>query len=230
GTTVAYICVEGFQLMGPRTQQCGRNGLWEPKEHPMCLSNVVSGRPSFQSSGSNVTGAASLALDGNKTTCSETHVETSPWFAVDLKEALPIAVVELDFQESMVPSAVHVTVRVGDVDNVYDQNPVCSVFKGALLPGRSLYLPCTPGGGGRFVSVHLSGATASSLSICEFGAYSETAASEEPETTAEKHTVAVHVPFYAFLGLEGFVGICIAVAIIIVLICVCCCLKKFKKC
>lgn len=229
GTIIAYVCLEGFDILGPRTQQCGRDGSWQPKDLPMCLSNVVTDRPAFQSSGSNVTGMASLALDGNKTTCSKTDVETSPWFAVDLRETLPIAVVQLDFKESIVPSAVQLTVRVGDVDGHYDENPVCSVFKGALLPGRSLYLPCTPGGGGRFVSVHSSG-PASLLSLCEFVAYSETAASKEPKTSAERHTVDAYVPFYSCIGLEGLVAGSVAVALCLVLLCVCCCLKKFRKC
>ncbi|EEC02848.1 hypothetical protein IscW_ISCW002342 [Ixodes scapularis] len=113
GTAVVYTCDAGFDLMGPQHRHCHDDGLWHPRSLPFCLSDVTGGLPAVQSSASNVGGEASFAVDGNKSTCTSTKAEDSPWLAVDLEDVFPITVFKLKFHDATTPSVVHATVRVG---------------------------------------------------------------------------------------------------------------------
>ncbi|CAN7990752.1 unnamed protein product [Ixodes pacificus] len=177
GMIAVYTCDGNFHLMGPRHRRCHDDGLWYPQSLPFCLSDVTGGLPAVQSSAYKVGGEAFFAVDGNRNTCTSTTVEESPWLAVHLEDVLPIAMVKIAFRYTTKPSAVYVTVRVGNSTRAYAHNAVCSVFKGMLPAGQSVYLLCPTVVHGRYVSIHLHGTA--SLSVCEFEAYSKAASLEK---------------------------------------------------
>ncbi|KAG0423505.1 hypothetical protein HPB47_000735 [Ixodes persulcatus] len=122
GMNAVYTCDRNFHLMGPRHRRCHDDGLWYPQSLPFCLSDVTGGLPAVQSSAYKVGGEAFFAVDGDRNTCTSTTVEESPWLAVHLEDVLPIAIIKLNFRYTTKPSAVYVTVRVGDLEEGSDVN------------------------------------------------------------------------------------------------------------
>ncbi|CAN7993045.1 unnamed protein product, partial [Ixodes hexagonus] len=210
-STVVYTCDANFELFGPQDRHCRDDGTWHPRSLPFCLSDVTGGLPAVQSSVFDGTGEASFAVDGNSSTCASTKVEESPWLAVDLKDVFPITVVKMSFPDITKLSGTQVTVRVGNESTTYTDNEVCSIFKD-VPTGQTVYLLCAPVLRGRYVSVHLSGA--SSLSICALVAYSETASiAKSVKTVTLQSFERRH--WYAVLGLDDFAFGCIVVAILV---------------
>ncbi|CAN7993047.1 unnamed protein product [Ixodes hexagonus] len=214
-TTVVYTCDANFELMGPQARHCRNDGTWHPRSLPFCLSDVTGGLPAVQSSVFDVTGEASLAVDGNKSTCASTKVEQSPWLAVDVKDVLPITVVKLCFSDITTPAGVHITVRVGNKSTAYTRNAVCSVFK-ETPSGQSVYLLCPSVLWGSYISIHLTGTA--SLSICEFVAYSEARSVEKSAKTVTSRDFD-QTPSYAFRGIDNFVfGYSVASILVLVVV------------
>lgn len=228
GATVNYNCNKGFDLLGSASRVCSRGRSWEPPGLPMCVTNVAAGGQAFQST-SDHTGEADLSVDGNRTTCSVTLRQKSPWFVLELGKALPVSVVKLTFPNNMVlPSGSSLTVRVGNLSTAFHKNPVCNVFSGTLHSDRDLYLLCLTGLRGDHVSLHLRGIER--LSLCEVVVYSETPSLPERrlETTTFVPSSKERSP-YGVLGLKGLVGVCAGFGVFLASICLCCCWRRCKK-
>lgn len=226
--TVDYVCQRGFDILGPASRVCRNDGSWDPPDLPMCVTNVAAVGHAFQST-SNHTGDADLAIDGNRTSCSATLRQKSPWFVLELRNALPISVVKLTFPSNVVLSlGSSLTARVGNLSMAFQRNPVCNVFTGPLRSDRDLYLQCLTDLRGRYVSLHRRGTEP--LSLCEFVVYSETPSLPErlQETTTSIPIRKERSP-YGVLGLKGLVSLCVGFVILLASVCVCCCWKRCKN-
>ncbi|KAH7981890.1 hypothetical protein HPB52_001451 [Rhipicephalus sanguineus] len=225
GTEVTYACKKGFQMLGRNRRVCLANGRWHPEGLPYCVADVAATKAVYSSQPRS---DPKLAMDGNRTTCGVTLSHLSPWYMVDLRQALPISVVKLDLPPSSV--AVSVMVRVGNSSTAF-QNSVCNVFKGNVKPGRSLYLPCVSADSGRFVSVHIN--EFGSLSICEIAVYSEIVDVEDSEVTTVRSSDPPNEPPRprgSALGLKGLTGIGLGVFVLLAPICCCCWCQRCTKC
>ncbi|CAN8017802.1 unnamed protein product, partial [Ixodes persulcatus] len=219
-----YVCGGNFELFGPSNQTCLRDGAWHPEDAPLCVADVAVGVTAFQST-IGMEGNARLTVDGERNTCSETMLQSAPWFAVDLQGVYPVVGVKLDFP---VTTAANVTlyVRVGNFSEVFKDNPVCTVFDGTILSGRSLLLVCPGGLSGRYVSLHLRDISA--FSLCEFAVYSETLVVPQPEAAALR--AHAQKSLRNIEGLAGFVAIGVTLTVAGVLICMCCNTRLVKEC
>lgn len=225
GTTVAYACSEGFQLLGSSRRTCMDDDSWRPRGLPFCLVDVATAKAVHSSQPRD---DPKLALDGNRTTCSATLSHLSPWFLVDLRRAFPVSVVKLDLPH--LNAATPMVVRVGNSSTSFE-NAVCSKFEAELMLGRSLFLPCVPPQSGRYLSVHLSGF--GSLSVCEIAAYSEISDTEEESpTTVLPHDAATEAPANSsgVLGMKGLTGVGLGVFILLAPVCCCCWCQRYTKC
>ncbi|CAN7992311.1 unnamed protein product, partial [Ixodes hexagonus] len=229
GTTVNYVCNESFDLLGRASRACRSDGSWDPPGLPICATNVATGGQVFQST-SNHTGDAGLAVDGNRTTCSATLRQKSPWFVLELRNALPVSVVKLTFPPgTALPPGSSLTVRVGNSSTAFQRNSVCNMFSGILESGRDLYLPCLTGIRGSHVSLHLRGIEP--LSLCEFVVYSETLGlSARLQETTTSVPSRERKSSYGVLGPKGLVSVCVGVCVLLASVCLCCCWKQCKKC
>ncbi|XP_075538252.1 uncharacterized protein LOC142572782 [Dermacentor variabilis] len=225
GMAVTYACNEGFLMLGSNRRVCSADGRWHPRGLPYCVVDVAATKVASSSQPRN---DPKLAVDRNRTTCSDTLSHLSPWYLVDLGQALPISVVKLDLPESAV--AASVIVRVGNSSTTFE-NTVCSVFEGALEPGNSLYLPCVSAHSGRYVSVHMN--EFGSLSICEIAVYSEIVDFEGSEaTTVHSSDPTTQPPRQRghVLGMKGLTGIGIGVFVLLAPVCCCCWCQRCTKC
>ena len=96
--SVQYICDIGYSLFGEDTRFC-RDGKWSG-DLPLCAVNVAVDKPAEASSVNNggrpqnaVDGRTSTVHEGKK--CSETQLEDSPWWTVDLLEPVPVQYVRI---------------------------------------------------------------------------------------------------------------------------------------
>lgn len=225
GTAVTYACNEGFMMLGSNRRVCSADGRWHPRGLPYCVVDVAATKVASSSQPRN---DPKLTVDRNRTTCSDTLSHLSPWYLVDLGQALPISVVKLDLPESAV--AASVIVRVGNSSTTFE-NAVCSVFEGALEAGNSLYLPCVSAHSGRYVSVHRN--QFGSLSICEIAVYSEIVDFEGSEaTTVHSSDPTTQPPRQRgpVLGIKGLTGIGIGLFVLLAPVCCCCWCQWCTKC
>jgi hypothetical protein len=93
-TQAAYKCDHGYELIGPEQVNCLASGRWSASP-PNCVTNIAIGKPTNQSS--TVRGGDSKnANDGKLITqhdskyCTETKVDQSPWWQIDLLQVYEI--------------------------------------------------------------------------------------------------------------------------------------------
>ena len=96
--SVQYNCDKDYEIFGEQTRHCV-DGKWKG-DLPMCAINVAIHKPASASSVANggrpqnaVDGKTSTVHEGKK--CTETQSEKSPWWTVDLLEAVPVEYVRL---------------------------------------------------------------------------------------------------------------------------------------
>ncbi|XP_074480635.1 uncharacterized protein LOC141761203 [Sebastes fasciatus] len=135
------------------------------------LQNVAMYKKTFQSSQSSVSGAAGVAVDGNKDlriekgSCIVTSEESDPWWRVDLANVYNINAVTItntNIQENRLNGAeiwIGNSVKTNDTKNIR-----CAVIS-HIPAGRTFYFPCS-GAEGRYVTVLLPGSK-KILSVCE---------------------------------------------------------------
>ncbi|KAH6947649.1 hypothetical protein HPB50_020541 [Hyalomma asiaticum] len=225
GTEVTYACKKGFQMLGRNRRVCLADGSWSPRGLPYCVADVAATKEAYSSEPRS---NPKLAMDGNRTTCSDTLRHLSPWYIVDLEQALPISVVKLDLPASAL--TVSLVVRVGNLSTAFE-NSVCNEFKGDLKPGRSLYLPCVSADSGRYVSVHMN--EFGSLSICEIAVYSEVVDVEDSEaTTTRSSDPTIQPPNRkdGVLGIKSLTGLGLGIFVLLAPICCCCWFQRCRKC
>ncbi|KAK3858013.1 hypothetical protein Pcinc_035767 [Petrolisthes cinctipes] len=154
---------------------CGGNGKWAGTL-AVCATNVAYKKPVNQSSTSRG-GKGENANDGLTTTihdnkhCTETLVEASPWWAVDLLRPYQVAVVRITTRGCCDQEPLqNIEVRVGDSTNI-QRNPLCTWFPGTIEEGVTKDLTCARPLSGRHVFIQMVG-TEGSLSLCEVQVFS----------------------------------------------------------
>ena len=96
--SVQYNCDKDYEIFGEKTRHCV-DGKWKG-DLPICAVNVAIHKPASASSVANG-GRPENAVDNKKSTvhegkkCTETKSEKSPWWTVDLLEAVPVQYVRL---------------------------------------------------------------------------------------------------------------------------------------
>lgn len=170
GTTATYICDDGYQLFGQISIVCGTDGKWSG-ELPYCAVNVAYGKPSNQSSTSRG-GEANHANDGDTTTlhenkfCSETKVESSPWWQVDLLQPYEVRIVRVITRGCCGHQPIHdLEIRIGNSSSVQG-NRLCAWYPGTLDDGITKDFSCAYPIVGRYVYIQMVGIQGS-LSLCE---------------------------------------------------------------
>lgn len=129
------------------------------------------GKPSNQSS-TVKGGEARNANDGNLYTlngtqhCSETKVENSPWWQVDLLQPYEVRVIRVMNGHRLLQD---IEIRVGNSSNVQN-NRLCAWNPGTLDEGVKKDFYCANAITGRFINIQMVGMEAS-LSLCEVFVY-----------------------------------------------------------
>ncbi|XP_054154343.1 CUB and sushi domain-containing protein 1-like [Oppia nitens] len=170
GSTTTYKCDDGYELFGTAVRVCGNDGKWTG-DLPYCAVNVAYGKPSNQSS--TIRGGESRnANDGDITAihenkyCTETKIESSPWWQVDLLQPYEIKVIRIVTRGCCGHQPLHdLEIRVGNSSTVQG-NRLCSWFPGTLDDGMHKDLFCAIPITGRYVYIQMVGIEGS-LSLCE---------------------------------------------------------------
>ena len=137
---VKYICDIGYSLFGEETRRC-ETGKWKGNL-PICAVNVAIHKPASASSVANggqpqnaVDGKTSTVHEGKK--CTETQSEKSPWWTVDLLEAVPVQYVRLTTRCCDDLPLKNAEIRVGNSETPAN-NALCNWIPKALGNDRSL--------------------------------------------------------------------------------------------
>lgn len=134
--------------------------------------NVAYGKPTNQSS-TQRGGESRYANDGDLSTlaenqrCSETKVEGSPWWQVDLLQPYEVRVVRVLNGHRLLHD---IEIRVGNSSNVQN-NRLCAWLPGTIDERVTKDFTCANAITGRFVHIQMVGLDAS-LSLCEVFVYS----------------------------------------------------------
>ncbi|XP_028966823.1 CUB and sushi domain-containing protein 1 [Galendromus occidentalis] len=171
-----YTCDTGYELFGSGTRKCHDN-KWEGKL-PYCATNVALNKPSTQSSVSTKNPAGpKLANDGDMSTvgekpvCTETKVENSPWWQVDLLQTYEVRVVKILTRGCCGHQPLHdIEIRVSNSSSLTGSR-LCAWFPGTLEDGAMKEFACAYPIVGRYVSVQMVGGDGS-LSLCEVQVFS----------------------------------------------------------
>ena len=171
--TIKYICDRGYTLFGEASRDC-LNGKWKG-DLPNCAVNVALHKPASASSVNNggqpqnaVDGKTSTVHEGKK--CTETKSEKSPWWTVDLLEAVKVQHVRLTTRCCDDLPIKNAEIRVGNSTEPAD-NPLCNWIPKALEEGITETFECVEPLVGQYVSVVRSGVEAV-LSLCEVEVFS----------------------------------------------------------
>lgn len=182
GSQATYSCDAGYTLFGTPSVTCGANGKWSGAP-PHCATNVAWKKPVNQSSTARG-GKGENANDGDRTTvhdgelCTETLVEASPWWAVDLLQEYEVTVVRITTRGCCGHQPVQdIEIRVGDSTNI-QRNRLCAWFPGTIEEGTTKELSCARPMKGRYVFVQMVGVEGS-MSLCEVEVYSTEEFSKE---------------------------------------------------
>lgn len=175
-TQASYKCDQGFELLGQDTIICLPSGRWSASP-PVCVTNIAIGKPTNQSS--TVKGGDSKnANDGKLITqhdsrhCTETRVDPSPWWQIDLLQPYEIRSVRLLGRACCNPSlSLHdIEIRVGNSSSLQG-NRLCAWNPNNLEEGIARDFQCAHPITGRFVSIQMVGIDAA-LSLCEVMVFS----------------------------------------------------------
>ena len=137
--SVQYNCDKDYEIFGEQTRHCV-DGKWKG-DLPMCAVNVAIHKPASASSVANggrpqnaVDGKTSTVHEGKK--CTETQSEKSPWWTVDLLEAVPVEYVRLTTRCCDDLPLKNAEIRVGNSETPAS-NALCNWIPKAL--GNVLY-------------------------------------------------------------------------------------------
>lgn len=175
-TQALYKCDQGFELVGSEQVTCLASGRWSASP-PNCVTNIALGKPTNQSS--TVRGGDSRnANDGKLITqhdskhCTETKVDQSPWWQIDLLQVYEIRSVRILGRACCNPQlSLHdVEIRVGN-SSTLQGNRLCAWNPNNLDEGVPKDFRCANPILGRFVSIQMVGIE-SSLSLCEVMVFS----------------------------------------------------------
>ncbi|KAF7487688.1 Sushi, von Willebrand factor type A, EGF and pentraxin domain-containing protein 1 [Sarcoptes scabiei] len=170
GTEAQFKCNDGYELFGPSKRTCQSDQKWSGTL-PYCAVNVAYGKPTNQSS--TIKGGDSRnANDGHLSTlhetkyCTETKVENSPWWQVDLLQPYEIRVIRLLTRGCCGHQPLHdLEIRVGN-SSIVQGNRLCAWYPGTLGDGENKDFHCANPIIGRYVYIQMVGIE-SSLSLCE---------------------------------------------------------------
>ncbi|KAG9345085.1 hypothetical protein JZ751_009626 [Albula glossodonta] len=132
---------------------------------PVPVENIALGKKTSQSSKS-FRRKSDNAVDGERSTCCQTHTEADPWWRVDLLRPHNITSVTItnrdDNTAEMIDGA---EIHIGNsLENNGNNNPLCTVIS-SHPAWETLTFQCH-GMEGRYVSIYLPGCH-KSLSLCE---------------------------------------------------------------
>ncbi|XP_023237075.1 CUB and sushi domain-containing protein 3-like [Centruroides sculpturatus] len=162
GTAASYSCEEGYRLFGSSTRNCLSTGTWSGEE-PVCAVNVAHGKPSNQSSTAK-NGESFRANDGPAESCSETKLQTSPWWSVDLLRPYRVKYVQVTSRNCCAEYHLYdIEIRVG---NSSSDAKLCIWHPDILRNGVTKTLKCTYPNVGRYVYIQLVGVRGI-LSLCD---------------------------------------------------------------
>ncbi|XP_069194508.1 P-selectin isoform X2 [Procambarus clarkii] len=191
GSLVSYTCDPGYKLFGSAAMTCGADGRWAGSL-PVCATNVAWKKPVNQSSTARG-GRGENANDGHLTSihdgqhCTETLVEPSPWWSVDLLQEYEVTLVRLSTRGCCGHQPVQdIEIRVGDSTNI-QRNRLCAWFPGTIEEGSTRDLTCARPMKGRYVFVQMVGVEGS-MSLCEVEVYSTQEFSKERCTATAQVT------------------------------------------
>ncbi|XP_071548908.1 P-selectin-like [Panulirus ornatus] len=181
-SVATYSCDPGYKLFGSASVTCGIDGKWAG-DLPICATNVAWKKPVNQSSTARG-GKGENANDGYLTTvhdgqhCTETLVESSPWWSVDLLQEYEVTVIRISTRGCCGHQPLQdIEIRVGDSYNI-QRNRLCSWFPGTIEEGTTKELRCARPMRGRYLFVQMVGVQGS-MSLCEVEVYSTQEFSEE---------------------------------------------------
>lgn len=175
-TQASYKCDHGFELIGQETSTCLPTGKWSSLP-PNCVTNIALGKPTNQSS--TVKGGDSRnANDGKLITqhdqkyCTETRVDQSPWWQIDLLQTYEIRSVRVLGRACCnAQLSLHdLEIRIGN-SSTLQGNRLCAWHPEQLDEGVARDFQCAHPIIGRFVSIQMVGIEAA-LSICEVMVFS----------------------------------------------------------
>ena len=175
-TQAIYKCDHGYELLGSEQTTCLPTGRWS-NSPPSCVTNIALGKPTNQSS--TVRGGDSKnANDGRLITqhdskyCTETKVDQSPWWQLDLLQVYEIRSVRLLGRACCNPQlSLHdIEIRVGN-SSTLQGNRLCAWYPNNLEEGIARDFQCAHPILGRFVSIQMVGIE-SALSLCEVMVFS----------------------------------------------------------
>ncbi|XP_065051247.1 uncharacterized protein LOC135680930 isoform X2 [Rhopilema esculentum] len=128
---------------------------------PTLTGNIARGKPTRQSS-TGFGGVASRAVDGNKNSqwggasCTHTNRDKKPWWRVDLQSNQLVKKVSVTNRGDCCGNRLrNIDIRVGNVDNNPNANPLCAYFGRAVGQGATQAITCSTPRRGRFVFVAL---------------------------------------------------------------------------
>lgn len=208
GSLATYSCDAGYTLFGSPSITCGADGRWAGSI-PYCATNVAWKKPVNQSSTARG-GKGENANDGHTTTvhegrhCTETLVEASPWWSVDLLQDYEITLVKITTRGCCGHQPVQdIEIRVGDSTNI-QRNRLCAWYPGTIEEGATKEFSCARPMVGRYVFVQMVGVEGS-MSLCEVEVYSKQEFSKEKCTDkADLSTLGIfNQTCYEFQITEG---------------------------
>ncbi|XP_026099138.1 fucolectin-like isoform X2 [Carassius auratus] len=121
---------------------------------------------------------AQKALDGVKSTCTHTDLESNAWWKLDLMKAYNVNRVTITNRNGCCSDRINgAEIRIGNNSSNVFSNPVCAVVS-TIPEGATYSYPCY-GMKGRYVSVDLPGPTAQHLTLCEVEVYEEDLCEDE---------------------------------------------------
>lgn len=170
-TQASYKCDQGFELLGQETITCLPSGRWSAPP-PSCVTNIAIGKPTNQSSTAKG-GESRNANDGKLITqhdskhCTETRVDQSPWWQIDLLQVYEIRSVRILGRACCNPNLVlhDIEIRVGNSSSLQG-NRLCAWNPNNIDEGMAKDFQCAHPIIGRFVSIQMVGIEAA-LSLCE---------------------------------------------------------------
>ncbi|CAL4126212.1 unnamed protein product, partial [Meganyctiphanes norvegica] len=175
GSVATYTCDPGYTLFGDAEAVCGANGKWTGKL-PLCASNVAWKKPVNQSSTARG-GKGENANDGDRTTahdgdrCTETQVESSPWWMVDLLQEYEVTTVRVTTRGCCGDHPLEgLEIRMGDSRKI-QRNRLCAWYPGVIEAGTTKDLTCASPMKGRYVFIQMQGIKGS-MSLCEVEVFS----------------------------------------------------------
>lgn len=175
-TQASYKCDPGFELIGREISTCLASGKWSSSP-PSCVTNIAIGKPTNQSS--TVKGGDSRnGNDGKLITqhdskyCTETRVDQSPWWQIDLLHNYEIRSVRLIGRACCNQQLIlrDLEIRIGN-SSTLQGNRLCAWHPDQLDEGVSRDFQCAHPIIGRFVTIQMVGVEAA-LSLCEVMVFS----------------------------------------------------------